>query len=203
MSHLMCAMGYDIPHEKVGKDGAASWKHIVSGTFQNLKKNQGHPIDSEGFTRILHMVRHPMKVISSMQTFSASTWGYMAEHAPVDLKAPLAKRGMQAWVSWNQLVEQRAHWRFQIERLPEQFEEFCRQAGVPERPMPQLPQSATDTRVKRYTRLEWQDLLAAEPSLAEQVRELAAAYGYGDIANPAHARDHERAASSRAEQPVA
>src|SRR5262249_53953614 len=99
MSHLMCEMGFDVPHERIGKDGAASWKHIVSGTFVNLKKDRRHPISSEGFTRILHVVRHPMRVISSMQTFSASTWGYMAQHAPVDLDAPLATRGMQAWIS--------------------------------------------------------------------------------------------------------
>jgi hypothetical protein len=178
----MCEMGFDVPHETVGKDGTASWKHIVSGTFLNVKKNQGHQICSEGFTRILHMVRHPIKVISSMQTFSASTWGYMAQHAPVDLDAPAARRGMQAWVSWNQLVEKRAHWRFQIESLSSQFDEFCRQAGIPVRAMPQLPPSATDTRVKRYKLLDWQHLAATDASLAEQVREIANGYGYGDIA---------------------
>ena len=29
---VMQKLGLDIPHEAVGKDGASSWKHIVSGT---------------------------------------------------------------------------------------------------------------------------------------------------------------------------
>jgi hypothetical protein len=199
----MCEMGFDVPHEKVGRDGAASWKHVVSGTFVNLKKNKGHPICNEGFTRILHLVRHPIKVISSMQTFSASTWAYMAQHAPVDLRAPVAKRGMQAWVSWNRLVEARAHWRFQIEKLPDQFDEFCHQARIPVRPMRQLPSSATDTRIKRYSSFDWNHLKAMEPSLAEQVREMANTYGYGDIAISGPTKDIKRSFRAQIERSTA
>jgi hypothetical protein len=177
----MCAMGYDFPHERVGKDGAASWKHIVTGTFINRKGNRKSEICSEGFTSILHVVRHPLKVISSMQTFGPATWRYMGEHAAIDTEAPVLIRGMQAWVEWNRLVERRAHWRFQIENLPSQFDEFCRQAGIPARSMPVVPDTAADSRAKRYRPVTWEKLRAADAFQAELVREMATAYGYADI----------------------
>lgn len=182
ISHLMCAMGFDFPHERIGKDGTASWKHIVSGTFVNRKGDRRTEICSDGFVRILHVVRHPMKAISSMQTFGPATWRYMAEHAAVDLDAPLPIRGMQAWVEWNRLIERRAHWRFQIEMLPEQFDEFCRQAELPVRSMPAVSDGVADSRVKRYRPLSWEQLRAFDALRAERVRDMADAYGYGDIA---------------------
>lgn len=182
MSHLMSAMGYDLPHERLGKDGAASWKHIVNGTFVNRKGDRRTEIRGDVFGRIIHVVRHPMRVISSMQTFGPATWRFMAEHVAVDLDAPLPIRGMQAWVEWNLLVERRAHWRFQIEMLSQQFDEFCRQAGLPVCSMPVVPNSAADSRVKRYRPLGWDRLRAFDSIHAERVRDMAITYGYGDIA---------------------
>jgi len=180
-ARVLQEMGLDVPHEEVGKDGAASWKHIVSGDFVYVGKGRTREIRSEGFTRTLHQVRHPLKVIASMQTFSKSTWGYMAQHIALDLKAPAVRRAMQAWVGWNRLIEPRAQWRFQIEQLKDQFEEFCRQAGLPPQPMPEVPQAAKDSRTDRYTPLYWEDLVNADAALAEQVRDLALAYGYPDL----------------------
>jgi hypothetical protein len=89
---------------------------------------------------------------------------------------------MQAWVRWNKLVEQRAHWRFQVERLGEQFDEFCRRAGLPVQPMPQVAHEAKDSRTARFKPIGWQDLVQHDADLAEEVRALALKYGYEDIA---------------------
>jgi hypothetical protein len=181
-ARLLQEMGLDVPHEHVGKDGAASWKHIVSGTFVYIGKNREAEIDSTGFDRILHQVRHPLKVISSMQTFSDSTWSYMANYIELDLTAKPVKRGMQAWVRWNRLVESKAHWRFQIEELPKRFQEFCQQAGLPVRPMPHVPHEAKDSRTSRFKPLGWDELQKCDANLAEEVRQMACAYGYEDLA---------------------
>lgn len=181
-ARLLQEMGLDVPHERVGVDGAASWKHVVSGTFVYLGKKREAEIDSSGFDRILHQVRHPLKVISSMQTFSDSTWSYMAKFIDLDMKAIPVKRAMQAWVHWNRLVESKAHWRFQIEELPERFQEFCQQAGLPVRSMPHVPHEAKDSRISRFNPLDWDDLQKCDASLAEEVRQLACAYGYEDLA---------------------
>lgn len=181
-ARLLQQLGLDIPHEAVGKDGAASWKHTASGTFVYIGKNRETKIDADGFDRVLHQVRHPLKVIASMQTFSVSSWSYMAGFIDLSLKASPVVKGMQAWVGWNALAEKRAQWSFQIERLKDIFPEFCHHAGLPVVPLPDVPHAAKDSRTDRYSPLYWQDLVAADARLAESVRALALRYGYEDIA---------------------
>lgn len=181
-SALLKQMGLDTPHEAIGRDGAASWKHIVSGTFVYVGKNRQAEIDASGFTRILHQVRHPLKVIASMQTFSNSTWLYMAEFIELDTKAPPIYKAMQAWVGWNDLVESKASWRFRIEDLHSCFTTFCEKAGLPKQEIPQVPHAAKDSRTERFDAVYWEDLLAINANLAERVRQMALRYGYDDIA---------------------
>lgn len=180
-SELLKQLGYDVPHESVGKDGAASWKHIVSGTFVYIGKNREVEIDSTGFTRILHQVRHPLKVIASMQTFSDSTWQFMSEHIDLDPKSPVIPRAMNAWIQWNQLVEQKADWRFRIEDLKQNFPEFCEHAGIPVCDFPTIPHQSRDSRTERYKPLSFSDLEQADITLAQSVENLAQRYDYNDL----------------------
>lgn len=181
-ARLLQEMGLDIPHEAVGKDGAASWKHTAPGVFVYIGKNRESLIDTSGFDRVLHQVRHPLKVIASMQTFSDSSWAYMAKSIELDTRASPVWKGMQAWVGWNRLAETKARWRFQIEELPSRFPEFCQHAGLPPRSLPEVPHVAKDSRTDRYAPLYWEDLVKTDARLAEAVRTLALEYGYGDIA---------------------
>lgn len=182
-SELLKQMGYDVPHEAVGKDGAASWKHIVSGEFVYIGKNREAEIDSTGFTRILHQVRHPLKVIASMQTFSDSTWAYMAKFIELDAGLCPIRRSMQAWVRWNEFIEPKADWRFQIEELKDVFPEFCKHAGIPTVEMPKVPERAKDSRTKRYNPLTLADLAKKDARLALEVEALANRYNYKDLSS--------------------
>ncbi len=181
-ARILQEMGLDIPHETVGKDGTASWKHTAPGVFVYIGKNRESIIDTTGFKRVLHQVRHPLKVISSMQTFSDSSWAYMAKFIDLSVHASPVVKGMQAWIGWNQLAGQRANWRFQIEQLKECFPEFCLHAGLPPQPLPEVPADAKDSRTDRYAPLHWKSLVAADATLAKAVRALALDYGYEDIA---------------------
>lgn len=177
---VMQKLGLDIPHEAVGKDGSASWKHIVSGTFEVRKKrvHRVTEINSGGFDTILHQVRTPLKVIASMQTFSAFTWDYMAKFIELDRSAPQTRQAMQAYLHWNRLIEKKAQWRFQIEQLEQVFPEFCKRIGVELQPFPEIDHSSRDSRTKRYTPLSWDDLRVIDPDLTKQLQEMAAGYGY-------------------------
>lgn len=180
-SELCKHMGLDVPHEAVGRDGAASWKHIVSGTFVYIGKNREVEIDASGFTTIIHQVRHPLKVIASMQTFSDSTWHHMAKFIDLDTKRSPVVRAMQAWVGWNELIEPKADWRFQVEEIQACFPEFCRRIGLPEQPFPEVPAQSRDSRTARYKPLVLSDLVKADPKLAGKVEALADRYGYADL----------------------
>jgi len=182
-ARLLQAMGLDVPHEAVGRDGAASWKHITTGRFvvkKRWKRKRETFIDSSGFTTVLHQTRHPLKVIASMQTFSDATWGYMAQFTSLTMDQPTLRRAMVGYLEWNRLIEARADWRFQIEQLPAVFDAFCRHAGLDPRPLPELPREARDSRPARYPPLTWADLEREDAALAEQLKQMAGAYGYGD-----------------------
>lgn len=180
-ANLMQAIGLDIPHEVRGRDGTASWKHITTGTF-TIRKRWRRPrhtfIDGSGFDTVLHQVRHPLKVVASMQTFSDATWRYMALHTSLNLDQPPLERAMRAYVQWNALIEPRACWRFQVERLAEQFDQLCLHVGVEPRPLPQLPAAARDSRTSRFQPVTWNDLRAVDPDWADRLRHTAIRYGY-------------------------
>jgi hypothetical protein len=178
---LLREMGLDVGHETVGRDGAASWKHAVSGTFvvkKRFRRARVTEIDSKIFETVLHQVRDPLKVVASMQTFGEATWSYMAQHTSVSMEQPVLARAMLGYIEWNRLVEARAEWRFRIEALPEVFDEFCRRAGVEPMAMPEVPREKRDARGARYTPVTWEDLSAADASLASELEAMARAYGY-------------------------
>jgi hypothetical protein len=182
-ARLMQAMGMDIPHEAVGRDGAASWKHITTGTFvvkKRWKRKRETFIDSSGFTTILHQTRHPLKVIASMQTFGDATWRYMAQFTSLTVGMPVLQRAMLGYLEWNRLIEARADWRFQIEQLTDVFEAFCEHAGLEPQPMPQLPHEARDSRTQRYEPLTWAKLHEQDPGITESLKQMAEVYGYSD-----------------------
>ena len=178
---LLRAMGLDVGHETVGRDGTASWKHAVSGTFvvkKRFRRGRVTEIDSSIFDTVLHQVRDPVKVVASMQTFGEATWLYMSEHTGVSMDQPALARAMRGYIEWNRLIEPRAEWRFRIEELPEVFDEFCRRVGVDPRPMPEVTRESRDARGARYTPVTWEDLRAQDAPLANELAVMARAYGY-------------------------
>ena len=176
---LFQTIGQRVEHEARAEDGCVSWKHVATGTFIYPKRNRITEISNEGFDVVLHQVRNPLKVISSMQTLRQCSWDFMAEHAPgIDPKAPVIIKGMQSWLSWNDLIAQQASWRYRVEDTQAVFPEILSRLGLPEVPFPEIPHEARESRVKRYKPLKWKKFLKADAELAEKVRELANNYGY-------------------------
>ncbi len=155
----------------------SSWKHAQPGDFRNLFYSRSLRQD---FDRIIHQVRHPLEVIASSSTLVNRTVDHIRNY--VEMPEPSRNKNqpltlcMRSWIGWNQLIEARADWRFQLEELPEVFPEFCRQLGIPEQPWPVIGSKNT----RRHTRLGWEDLERADAELAAEVRHLARRYGYDD-----------------------
>lgn len=179
-SAALGALGLDAPHETVGRDGCVSWKHASRGVFEYIGKGRATRVDDPGFDVVIHQVRDPLKVIASMQTFSLSSWYYMAKSVELHLTEPTLLTAMRAWVGWNALIEPRAGWRFRIEDLDSVFPELCRRVGVDRAvtEVPALRGSQRDSRTHRYQTLTWADLERASPDWSRRVRDMAERYGY-------------------------
>lgn len=177
-ARLLQTLGLDVPHEQIGEHGTASWKHIRSGVFEVIGKNRTQHIDSHGFDQIIHQVRHPLKVIASMQTFSLSSWSYMAKFIDIDTEASPLMRGMQAWLRWNEMIEHEADWRFQIEQINNAFPRICEAFNIEPAEIPHLSEKQRDSRKNRYKPLSWANLENIDQGLTKLIMEKTSVYGY-------------------------
>jgi hypothetical protein len=150
------------------------------------------------FELVLHIVRDPLKVIASVAQFilqhGEPSPEYIERHAPatrltceegriLEPKQQLMLRASRYWYYWNRLAEEKADQTVQLEQLTSALPGLCCDLGVeyqPER-VEKIPKN-TNARW-RYVReepwtLEWTVLEALDPGLSNQIRGLAASYGY-------------------------
>lgn len=172
---LLRTLGHSVLFEKKGTRFTVSWKHIQSGYFENpCPENK---IDNN-FDKIIHQVRHPLKVIASMTTLWVMSMNYIGK--AVTLPDEIINRNntikncMVAWIGWNKIIEQKADWRYRIEELPEVYEEWCKQLEIPITPMPKIGEVNT----RKHLNLSWEDLEKIDKQLAEEIKLMARKYGY-------------------------
>jgi hypothetical protein len=204
ISFVCRRLGVDVRHERLGRDGIASW------TMET--RRFGPPNGAVRFEHVFQQVRHPLPVIASVRSFEPASWEFISRHIRCPPDAPVELRGARYWLGWNELAERVAEWRYRIEDIDNQLEEFCARIGasfdstalrrVPrnvntrehgrifhraeelfERLTVDMPEIVRATlAVNRAPevggRLEWADLEALDPELAFRVRTKAASYGY-------------------------
>lgn len=123
---LLQKLGLDVRHEEMGADGIATWCMAVDSDDSPW----GGGRRGVRFGAILHQVRHPLRVIPSLTTFTAPSWEYIARFLPGHADRPVLVRAAEYWYHWNLEAERIAAWRFRIETLPNVYREFCNRAGV-------------------------------------------------------------------------
>lgn len=177
ISNLINAMGYSCKYEKRNPEGfTASWKHIKSGTFE---KPCGETDIVCDFDKIIHQVRHPLKVIASSTTLWTMSMNYMGQF--IDLPDPIVnkdntiKNCMITWLQWNEMIEKKATWRYQIEQLYDIQKEWCRQLEIP---FQEIPNPERRTNAREHIKLTWDDLYKSDEMLAAAVQIRADRYGY-------------------------
>ncbi|MBW2170715.1 MAG: hypothetical protein JRF69_01840 [Deltaproteobacteria bacterium] len=194
------SLGLDIRHERpipthgsMGRDGAASWFMAVDDRNPPF----GPSTAGYKFDFVLHVVRNPLKVIASVAQFilqkGAPSPEYIERHAPetrlsfeertLEPKQQFILRAARYWYHWNLLAEAKADQTFQVEQLASALPGLCDHLGVEYRPG-QADKVPKDTNARwHYLREEpwvvnWADIEALDPSLCNEIRHLAASYGY-------------------------
>lgn len=163
MSRVLRELGYDIGHEEMGKDGSVGYHLAV--------------IKPKG---CLHQVRHPLKQIASMHQHQS--WGFM-QHV-VDIEGEGLLGCMQYWLRWNELIEEFAEWRYQLEQIPEIWHEFCDRIGHKRCPIPRVPRNTNSNKEalsltdREQIEFSWEDLLNCDRQLTCDIIEMAKRYGY-------------------------
>jgi len=129
IASVLQSMGLDVPHEDLGKDGAASWCMAVD----SVEAPWGRGRRGATFDAIFHQVRHPLKVIPSLSTFTPPSWEFIEKYIPCPASDPTILRAAKYYYYWNLEAEKIAQWRYQVEEFPEVFDEFCRRINMPVR----------------------------------------------------------------------
>jgi hypothetical protein len=178
----------------MGIDGAASWFMAVDDPNPPF----GPSTRGYQFEFVLHIVRHPLKVIASVAQFilqhGEPSPEYIERHTPatqltygesrlLEPKQQFILRAARYWYHWNRLAEEKADQTLQVEQLTSVLSGLCHHLSVeyqPER-VDKIPKN-TNARW-RYVReepwtLEWTALEALDPGLSNEIRALAASYGY-------------------------
>lgn len=208
ISFVCRRLGLDIPHEKLGRDGIASWTMATPAAVRPY----GPPTDVVRFRHVFHQVRHPLHVIASVESFEPASWAFIGMHIECGRDEPVVLRGARYWLHWNELAERMAEWRYRVEDIDTVLDEFCSRIGITcdaavlsrvprdintrvngrafhrveelfERMRLEMP-SRLRTALERsnerpnHGSLDWNDLDALDAELAQRIRSKAAAYGY-------------------------
>lgn len=169
-------LGYDTTFEKRGNRFTVSWKHIVSGYFDPPANQNVIVCD---FDRIIHQVRHPLKVIASMTTIWNQSMGFIGKFVDLpDLlenKNQTVRNCMNAWYGWNKIIEKKAVWRYKIEDLPTVLDTWCKYLDIPVFNFPDIKNNING---RKHITLKWEDLFKIDEQLAKKIKNLSEHYGY-------------------------
>jgi hypothetical protein len=194
------SLGLDIRHERpvashgsMGKDGMASWFMTVDDPNPPF----GPSATGYEFEFVLHLVRHPLKVIASAaQSILGKgplSYRYIERNVPevqlypeecsLEPREQLILLSARYWYHWNLRAQEKASRTIQVERLIPELPRLCESLDVDYKPglTDKIPRN-TNARWL-YVReepwvIEWADIKTLAPSLFEKIRDLSALYGY-------------------------
>lgn len=130
---LLNRLGVHVHHEGLGPAGSVSWLFTWRAA-RFVINNPTHLTNDYRFCVLLHQVRHPLRVISSVVKATKPRdiywqWIYGVEPS-IDPKSPPPIRAAHLWVLQNRRLERIADARFRVEETSPR--DICRAAGFDE-----------------------------------------------------------------------
>ena len=194
-------LGLDVRHEEpippngvMGNDGMVSW--FMSADDPSPPMGPGR--SQYEFKYILHLVRHPLKVIASVAQFifklDIKSYKYIKKHCGFThwptfsqsiKKDELLKCAAEYWLCWNNLTNNIATHRARIENLDEDISPLLETLELTLNNVMTNEISKTTNSRSKYLKddawlLSWTSLYEIDQDLAERVKMLSIEYGYKD-----------------------
>jgi hypothetical protein len=170
-----------------GADITISWMLGVDGDDY---MGAHEPYWNRHVDEVWHNVRDPLRCIPSMAArIKGSLWVWQSQYTGLHPARPtFPNRRMFAslfWVKWNEEVERRGPvWQYRVEDINEVWPEMWDRLGEPLRPMdPRSESYRGQEREKNLPPIEpltYDEIKAWSPSVCDEVRRMAARYGYAD-----------------------
>lgn len=158
MSRVLQAQGLDVGHEKMGRDGIASWCLAAGDDIRLPDWHEPVAIDpGERWLRI-HQVRHPLDVIASWAfTVPDDVTAWALHQASSLVSGHKIRDAMNYWCEWNALAATRAALTIRVEDIRSRH------------PI---------VNARRHDKLSASEICAVDPTLFRRVQSMAKGYGY-------------------------
>lgn len=194
-------LGLDVRHEEpvppngvMGQDGMVSWFMAVDDANPPMGPSSNH----YEFEFVLHLVRHPLKVIASVAQFifklDLKSYKYIKKHCGFTHwpefsqsieKEKLIECAAEYWLCWNKLTNSIATHRARVEFLNDDITSLFNDLALilnteVTNEIPKTVNSRSKYIQDTIWILSWEKLYAIEPCLAEKVNILANEYGYSN-----------------------
>lgn len=171
IAHVLSKLGLDVKHEAWGKDGVASYAHLLK---------------PEEFSITVHQTRHPLDVFKSARTLKKYDSRHYERAVKVAGENPLIPpenpiiRMMWTWTIWCREADRLSSYRYQIEKLPKTYPKLYEVLGIEADYLPEADYKNSRKDDPDYIeKITWDDLFKLDKQLAKQVKDLAKKYGYG------------------------
>jgi hypothetical protein len=197
MSKLLRAVGIDVGHEFMGEIGTSSHFFCADSDWypffpfvKGVDFGKAHAAQRQSdylFENVIHVVRHPLLVIPSVEAkFGTMDYEFMEDNGifpgPMTRTGNQKKRGYRGMMVWywnNKYIED--HFpdamRVRLEDLDKWWFTLVEMCGFPGVPKPQMPPS-NKSRSLWYKPVHTADLDVIDPKLSRLIYEMAARYGY-------------------------
>jgi hypothetical protein len=179
-SHLFKEIGLRIGHEKLEKHGISSWC-LVPDTHKML---WGPSFKLLGYLKmpIIHQVRHPLDVISSVRTVFSNdrSWEFIREFIPINRDESLTLRCMKYWYFWNLKAENKSIFTYRVENIESELKKileigkFDGNYNISE----VSRKISKKVNSRQHNNLSWKELKIVDERLTSKIIDLAKRYGY-------------------------
>ena len=170
-SEVFQACGLDMPHERLGKDGAVSsvW------ALESKRYIGRHALGSRSmFDVVLHQVRHPLQAIASITTARPESIKWVEDNTHQIYTGDIIKWVSEYWLYWNILCENQAVITYRVEAMRESWTAISRIMGIY---VPFPKNIPTNINTRKHMTLSWEDI-ADHTDQVDLIRAKALEYGY-------------------------
>lgn len=104
MAQLFQFHGYDVTHEKLGKNGISSWMFAVYG--RNVPFTfDGSAHKGNCWKNIIHIVRDPLKTISSVVFTESASLAWRRQFVLIKKDSSPIEQAVESFIGWNKLIK--------------------------------------------------------------------------------------------------
>ncbi len=195
-AHFLTDLGFDIGHERAGKDGFIEWE-AVFWTKQNVKnlsrlgykqKDSVKGLCLTDFKPRFHQIRHPLDTINSMYTLDEKLFDYPKLFLPIKDDDSKLLQCMKWWYYWNLRAIHSSCFTYRVENIRNEVEKIYeilnrkKDSSINEKKIKKAEREhirvCSFALREEYGKFNWNDLKLEDEYLYNKIQFLAKKCGY-------------------------